>query len=199
MNLTRLLYICSAKTDDRNTAVFLQADKMFLTDDRNIAVFPQADKMFLTDDRNTAVFPDQQGRSGGFSFATRGNRCNNTRRNDNRPSRISGDQSTGYNQSVTSCGSQRRQCSCYSTKTHVNSMILILKLNLTSLRNIYIKSGLRWAPHTFLCICFSTKSNSNWGLEFDCTQCHQQIDQKVSYHTLSHLVHCKRFTNNHYN
>ena len=28
-------------------------------------------------------------------------------------------------------------------KTHVNSMILILKLNLTWLRNIYIKSGLR--------------------------------------------------------
>jgi len=30
-----------------------------------------------------------------------------------------------------------------STKTHVNSMILILKLNMTSMRNIYIKSGLR--------------------------------------------------------
>jgi len=26
---------------------------------------------------------------------------------------------TGYNQSVTGCGSQRRQCSCYTTKTHV--------------------------------------------------------------------------------
>jgi len=39
---------------------------------------------------------------------------------------------TGYNQSVTGSGSQRRQCSCYSTKTHVNSMIIILKLNLTS-------------------------------------------------------------------
>jgi len=36
-----------------------------------------------------------------------------------------------------------KTCSCYTTKTHVNSMILILKLNLTSLRNIYIKSGLR--------------------------------------------------------
>jgi len=56
---------------------------------------------------------------------------------------------TGYNQSVTGCGSQRRQGSCNSTKTHVNSMILILRLNLTSLRNIYIKSGLRWAPHSF--------------------------------------------------
>jgi len=56
---------------------------------------------------------------------------------------------TGYNQSVTGRGSQRRQGSCYSTKTHVNSMILILRLNLTSLRNIYIESGLRWAPHTF--------------------------------------------------
>ena len=38
-------------------------------------------------------------------------------------------------------------------------------LNLPSLRNIYIKSGLRWAPHTDLCICFSTKSNSIWGWE----------------------------------
>ena len=55
----------------------------------------------------------------------------------------------GYNQGVTGCGSQRRQCSCYSTKTNVNSMILILKLHLTSLRNICIKSGLRWTPHTF--------------------------------------------------
>ena len=75
---------------------------------------------------------------------------------------------TRYNQSVTGCRSQRRQCSCYSMKSRVNSMILILKLNLTSLRNIniiLIKSGLRWAPHTFLCICFSMKSNSNWGLD----------------------------------
>ena len=71
---------------------------------------------------------------------------------------------TGYNQSVTGCGSQRRQCSCYSTKTHVNSMILILKLNLTSLRNIYMKSGLRWAAHTFYSICFTTKSNAISGL-----------------------------------
>jgi len=31
-----------------------------------------------------------------------------------------------------------KTCSCYSTKTHMNSMILILKLNLTWLRNIYI-------------------------------------------------------------
>jgi len=50
---------------------------------------------------------------------------------------------TEYNQSVTCRGSQRRQCSCYSTKTHVNTTILILKLNMTSMRNIYIKSGLR--------------------------------------------------------
>ena len=32
-----------------------------------------------------------------------------------------------------------KKCSCYSTKTHINSVILILKLNLTSLTNIYIK------------------------------------------------------------
>jgi len=31
---------------------------------------------------------------------------------------FSRDASTGYNQSVTGCRSQRRQCSCYSTKTH---------------------------------------------------------------------------------
>ena len=54
---------------------------------------------------------------------------------------------TGYNQSVTGCGSQRRQCSCYSMKTRVNSMILIFKLNLTSLRNIYIKSGVCHHTH----------------------------------------------------
>ena len=44
-------------------------------------------------------------------------------------------------------------CSCYSTKTHVNSMILVLKLNLTSLSTTHILS-----------ICFSTKSNSIWRL-----------------------------------
>jgi len=32
-----------------------------------------------------------------------------------------------------------KSCSCNSTKTYINSLILILKLNLTSLRNIYIK------------------------------------------------------------
>jgi len=30
-----------------------------------------------------------------------------------------------------------KTCSCYPTKTHINSVILILKLNLTSLRNIH--------------------------------------------------------------
>jgi len=32
-----------------------------------------------------------------------------------------------------------KTCSCYSTKTYINSVILTLKLNFTSLRNIYIK------------------------------------------------------------
>jgi len=32
-----------------------------------------------------------------------------------------------------------RTCSCYLTKTYINSVILIIELNLTSLRNIYIK------------------------------------------------------------
>ena len=31
---------------------------------------------------------------------------------------------TGYNQSVTGCGSQRKQFSCYSTKTNVNSNLV---------------------------------------------------------------------------
>jgi len=31
-----------------------------------------------------------------------------------------------------------KTCSCYSTKTHINSMILILKLNLTSLSTTHI-------------------------------------------------------------
>jgi len=75
---------------------------------------------------------------------------------------------TGYKQRVTGCGSQRRQCSCYSMKTYVNSVILILKLNLTSMRNKYIKIGLRWVPHTFWCICFSSKSNSIWGWRSNC-------------------------------
>ena len=58
---------------------------------------------------------------------------------------------TRYKQRVTGCGSQQKQCSCYSTESNVNSMILILKFYLTSLRNIYIKSGHRLAPHIFLC------------------------------------------------
>jgi len=46
--------------------------------------------------------------------------------------------STGDKQGVTGCGSQRRQCSSYSTKTHVNSMIHILK-----------KNWLCWETYTF--------------------------------------------------
>ena len=42
-----------------------------------------------------------------------------------------------------------KTCRFYWTKTYVNSVILILNL--------------RWAPHTFSCICFSLKSNSIWG------------------------------------
>ena len=36
---------------------------------------------------------------------------------------------TGYKHSVTGCESQRKQCICYSAKTNVNSMILILKFD----------------------------------------------------------------------
>jgi len=45
---------------------------------------------------------------------------------------------TGYNQSVTGCGSQRKHVVVTQGK-NVESVILILKLNLTSLRNICIK------------------------------------------------------------
>jgi len=48
-------------------------------------------------------------------------------------------------------------CSCYSTKTHINSVILILKLNLTSLRNIYIK-GAFVEHHTHFYVYVSQRS-----------------------------------------
>jgi len=51
-----------------------------------------------------------------------------------------------------------KSCRCYATNNYVNCVILILKLNLTPMRNIYITIGLRWAPHTF----FTSKSNSIW-------------------------------------
>ena len=56
----------------------------------------------------------------------------------------------GYNQNVTSCGSQTKTCSCYSTKTHINSVILILKLNLTF-----------WETYTLKCVWCSTKTTFN--------------------------------------
>jgi len=61
--------------------------------------------------------------------------------------------------------SHMKACSCYSTKTYIYSVILILKLNLTSLRNIYIKMCVVLNEGHFLYICFSTKSNSirGWG------------------------------------
>jgi len=48
-------------------------------------------------------------------------------------------------------------------KTRVNSVILVLKLNLNSLRNIYIKMYVMLNEDHFICICFSMKSNSIWG------------------------------------
>ena len=57
-----------------------------------------------------------------------------------------------------------KTCSCYSTKTYVDSVILILKLNVTSLRNIYIKMCVVLNEDHFLGICFSKKSNSIYGL-----------------------------------
>ena len=58
---------------------------------------------------------------------------------------------TGYNQSVTGCGSQRRHVVVTQRKLHISSVILILKLNLTSLRNVYIK----------MCVWCSTKTTFN--------------------------------------
>ena len=58
-----------------------------------------------------------------------------------------------------------KSCRCYAMTTNVNYVILILKLNLTSMRNIYIKIGLRWAPHTFFShrsqIQFDSEVHSN--------------------------------------
>jgi len=45
-----------------------------------------------------------------------------------------------------------KTCSCYSTKTHINSVILILKLNLTSLRHIYINICVVLNEDHFKCI-----------------------------------------------
>jgi len=53
-----------------------------------------------------------------------------------------------------------KTCCCYSTKTHINSAILILKLFLTSLRNIYTNMCVVLNEDYFKCICFSTKSYS---------------------------------------
>ena len=58
-----------------------------------------------------------------------------------------------------------KTCSCYSTKTHINSVILILKLNLTSLRNIYIINYI-------LCVVLNEDHFLFWkgifGLKFPC-------------------------------
>jgi len=45
-----------------------------------------------------------------------------------------------------------------SRRTHLGTCVIILKLNLISLKNIYIKRRLRWAPHTFYCIYVSQRS-----------------------------------------
>ena len=76
-----------------------------------------------------------------------------------------------------------KTCSCYSTKTHVNSMILILKLNSTSLSTthilmymflnevkfnltiritLFIWVFVEWQLHVFV------ENNNLW--RFDCTQ-----------------------------
>jgi len=66
----------------------------------------------------------------------------------------------GCKRSVTGCGSQPSR-----VKTFVNSVTLILKLNLTSIRNTYIKScGAEWRPLLMYMFLIS-KSNliSRWG------------------------------------
>jgi len=59
----------------------------------------------------------------------------------------------------TGCGSQRKQCSCYSTKTNVNSNLIWLRWETYTLKVVFVEH------HTQICvyICFSTKSNSIWG------------------------------------
>jgi len=48
-------------------------------------------------------------------------------------------------------------CSCYSTKTNANSVVIILKLNLTSMRNIFIK-GVWCSTKTTLNVYISHRS-----------------------------------------
>jgi len=62
---------------------------------------------------------------------------------------------TGYKQSFTGCSSQRKQCSCYSTKTYVNIVILILTW-----------IWLRW--ETFTLNVIFVENHNLW--RFDCTQ-----------------------------
>ena len=54
-----------------------------------------------------------------------------------------------------------KTCSCYSTKTYVNNVILILKLSLTSMGNIYIKRCVVLNEDHFKCMFFiQVKFNS---------------------------------------
>jgi len=71
---------------------------------------------------------------------------------------------TGYERSDTLWFSTK-SCGCYSTKTHVKSVILIPNLYLNSMRNLFIIRCVVLNEDHFKCICFSAKSKliSVWG------------------------------------
>ena len=66
---------------------------------------------------------------------------------------------TGYNQSVTGCGSQRKQCSCYSTKTNVNSNLICLRWETYTLEVVFVEH------HTQICVYVSQRSQIQFGDE----------------------------------
>jgi len=59
---------------------------------------------------------------------------------------------TGYNQSFTGCGSQRKQCSCYSTKTNVHSNLIGLHWEKYTLKVVFVEH------HTQICVYVSQRS-----------------------------------------
>jgi len=69
---------------------------------------------------------------------------------------------TGYNQSVTGCGSQQKQCSCYSTKTNVHSNLIRLRWETYTLKVVFIEH------HTQICVYVSQWSQIQFEDE-DCT------------------------------
>jgi len=92
-----------------------------------------------------------------------------------------------------------KSCICFSTKTHVNSVILILILNLTSLRNIKmcvvlneVKFNLRMWIMLFIWVFVElqlhvfVENHSLW--RFDCTQWHKYHTVVIIKRTGKHIL-----------